>query len=407
MNAISKTYNPVLESEVAGTTASNRPLVFLSNIQVLRGCAALAVVVYHTGTIFGVRTQFQAVPVFFVISGFIMSYIAGKSGLEFAAHRVIRIVPLYWFATTLYVLLSNQGFLNPLYSLAMWGHWIFSEPWRIPVWVWQHRGLETIEDWTRLLCSLFFIPHPLPGGEFYPLLGVGWSINMEMFYYLLFAIALMTAPKIAPFLVAVALTTLIAIKTTIGFPLDALNFLTDIQGVFFVFGIAIFYLCQRDCFGWLRHHQRVTLAVSFVGICAYVWLELARHDLFSEHPAIAGYVLPPALVLLALLAEKAELVLPWRPLIVLGNISYALYLGHPIFAEMVRASGERWMLLSANSGYLAYPAVIVPSILVAMLVHYRLEVPMTRRLRRGYDEIRLRTDTGLLSERAQGESRGW
>jgi exopolysaccharide production protein ExoZ len=386
---ISKTYNPVLEREMVGTAGSKRPAVFLSNIQILRGLAALAVVIYHTGTVFGVRTQFQAVPVFFVISGFIMSYIAGESGLGFAVNRAVRIVPLYWFATILFLLLSNQGLLNPIYSLALWGHWILSAPSQILVWLWQHRGLETVEAGTTLLCSLLFIPHPNAGGELYPLLGVGWSINMEMFFYFLFAVALAANSKIAPFLVANTLTALIAIRTTCGFPFAALNFLADIQGVFFVFGIGIFYLWRGTSFDWLRRHKRVLIGLSIGGVCAYVWLQLSLPSLFGERPSIAGYVLPPALVLIALLLEKAELILPWRPLIVLGNISYALYLIHPNFAEMVRATGEQWKPLSASSGYLAYPGVVVPSILAAMLLHYRLEVPATRRLRRWYEDVRL------------------
>jgi exopolysaccharide production protein ExoZ len=386
---ISKTFNPVLDQEMVGATASKRIPAFLSNVQIIRGLAALAVVIYHTGTVFGVRTQFQAVPVFFVISGFIMSYIAGESSLEFAVNRVVRIVPLYWFATILFLVLSNQGFLNPVVSLAWWGHWIFSEPWRILVWLWQHRGLETVEAWKTLLCSLLFIPYPNVGGEFYPLLGVGWSINMEVFFYFLFALALAVNSKIAPFLVAVTLTVLIAVRTTYGFPFAALNFFTDIQGIFFVFGILIFYLWRWTSFDWLRRHKRALGIISVGGICAYVWLQLGLPDLFGERPAVPGYILPPALVLIALLLEKAGLILPWRPLIVLGNISYALYLAHPIFAEMVRASAEQWKPLSASSGYLAYPAVVVPSILVAMLLHYRLEVPTTRRLRRWCEDVRL------------------
>lgn len=399
---ISKTYNPVLEQKMIGATASKHAPAFLNNIQILRGFAALAVVIYHTGTVFGVRTQFQAVPVFFVISGFIMSYIAGESSLEFAAHRILRIVPLYWFATILFLLLANQGLLNPVYLLSVWAHWMISEPWRIAAWLWQHRGMDTIGAWTTLLCSLLFIPHPNARGEFYPLLGVGWSINMEMFFYLLFTVALAVNSKIAPFLVAVTLTALITIRMTYGFPFAALNFLTDLPGVFFVLGIAIFYLWRWTSVNWLRHHKRVLVALSASGVCGYVWLQLGSPDSFGERPAIVGYVLPPVLIFVALLLEKSEFILHWRPLIVLGNISYALYLTDPIFAEIVRASGEKWALLNANSGYLAYPAVLVPSILAGALLHYRLEVPMTRRLRRWYEGMRQPMGAFLIRRTSAG-----
>jgi len=53
----------------------------ISNLQVLRGSAALAVVVYHTAYVlplFG-HTDFSGVAFFFAISGFIMTYITRHS----------------------------------------------------------------------------------------------------------------------------------------------------------------------------------------------------------------------------------------------------------------------------------------------------------------------------------------
>jgi len=48
------------------------------NIQLLRGLAALAVAFYHAGYVIPgtIYTDFLGVPVFFVISGFIMTHYA-------------------------------------------------------------------------------------------------------------------------------------------------------------------------------------------------------------------------------------------------------------------------------------------------------------------------------------------
>ena len=74
-----------------------------NNIQILRGLAALAVAHYHTGAlIFGVHTDFSGVCVFFVISGFIMNHINRTDADQFRVKRLIRIVPLYWFASAFY-----------------------------------------------------------------------------------------------------------------------------------------------------------------------------------------------------------------------------------------------------------------------------------------------------------------
>ena len=90
----------------------------LSNIQVLRGLAALAVVVFHAREEIedvGIETTLPSflpgafgVDIFFVISGFVMVYACAqhfgdaRSILPFLRKRVIRIVPLYWMITVLF-----------------------------------------------------------------------------------------------------------------------------------------------------------------------------------------------------------------------------------------------------------------------------------------------------------------
>jgi peptidoglycan/LPS O-acetylase OafA/YrhL len=81
------------------------------NIQLLRGLAALAVVFYHTAFILygNVHTDFQGVCIFFVISGFIMTYIIHTRPEHFLLRRVVRIVPLYWIITLIYFFEINLG----------------------------------------------------------------------------------------------------------------------------------------------------------------------------------------------------------------------------------------------------------------------------------------------------------
>ena len=72
----------------------------ISNLQLLRAFCALAVVYYHTGnTLFGIHSELGGVAIFFCISGFIMAYIPQRSAREFFTDRVVRIAPVYWFAT--------------------------------------------------------------------------------------------------------------------------------------------------------------------------------------------------------------------------------------------------------------------------------------------------------------------
>lgn len=149
------------------------PLNSLASIQFLRAIAAWLVVYHHymeffhglnssskLGQFFSVWGTF-GIDTFFVISGFIMFYsLASRAygAKEFFVKRLLRIVPAYWFYTLLMVLLS----------------WVYVKEFSYTGW-----NLNT------LVSSLFFIPTKNPSGEigYYPLLTVGWTLNLEMFFY--------------------------------------------------------------------------------------------------------------------------------------------------------------------------------------------------------------------------------
>jgi len=166
---------------VAPPPASARlvlPVVSLLHIQILRFVAATAVVVFHaiaTGKAYlaspAATTLFKifeyghyGVDLFFVISGFIIYYSTERSDpspLQFLRRRVERIIPVYWFLTLLIV------------ALALLMPQVF-------------RGTNWL-DIHHLVTSLFFVSFTdgVP-----PLLYVGWSLEYEMFFYLLVGLLL-------------------------------------------------------------------------------------------------------------------------------------------------------------------------------------------------------------------------
>jgi exopolysaccharide production protein ExoZ len=152
----------------------------VQSIQILRGGAAWMIVIHHfmqqfynfqptnvVGDFFSHYGQF-GVDIFFVISGFIMAYILStseKNSKEFLFNRIIRIVPNYWFWT--FVILTMGFFIKEL-----------------------HASQATLQS---VLMSLFFIPHDNPSQllGFYPTLTVGWTLNIEMFFYAIIAFVLL------------------------------------------------------------------------------------------------------------------------------------------------------------------------------------------------------------------------
>lgn len=146
---------------------SGTPRTQLLSIQYLRGLAALSVLVTHAlqwplaeMNMVLLKTGRLGVDVFFVISGFIITTIAGDGRFnpkEFLVRRAFRIVPAYWTATLLITILAVA----------------------IPA---QFR--TTIPTTEGLIKSLLFIPSLEPKA---PLLLLGWSLNFEVFFYLIFA----------------------------------------------------------------------------------------------------------------------------------------------------------------------------------------------------------------------------
>ena len=120
--------------------------------------------------------------VFFVISGLVIFLATADKALtpwRFMLMRVARIAPAYWFYT---VLLAGLAAAMPS---------MFADV-----------ELEL----GHILLSMFFIPAQNPAGYgVYPLLDVGWTLNFEMLFYCLFAVALLVPEAYRLWVVAVLL----------------------------------------------------------------------------------------------------------------------------------------------------------------------------------------------------------
>ena len=129
------------------------------SIQALRGLAALFVVFQHVRFLnFGAF----GVDIFFCISGFMIMFTTEKSTKYFFRKRLVRILPLYYLMTlgTYLLLLLFPSMFQ-----------------------------QTRHDFSYLVKSLLFIPFDIGSGAIQPLVRIGWTINCEMLFYLLFFIA--------------------------------------------------------------------------------------------------------------------------------------------------------------------------------------------------------------------------
>lgn len=279
----------------------------IESIQILHGVAALMIVAHHfmqrfynfedsnmVGNFFSNHGSF-GVDIFFVISGFIMAMIiieSQKNSKEFILNRII---PNYWFWTFVVLIM---GVFIPSFSTS-------------------HTTFES------LLKSLFFISHFNPEGTlgYIPTLTVGWTLNIEMFFYILVAISLVL--KIENYkkllFISVLLTSLPILHKIFG-----LEFYKVVAGNIrlfeFVSGIFLYFIWTNYKNVFFQNYIYITI-LSIVSIIGMIVL-----------PKILAYiVLSFFIVYLALFFEKSILnhnSYFKNILIKMGEISYSIYLVH-------------------------------------------------------------------------------
>ncbi|KQP88028.1 acyltransferase [Methylobacterium sp. Leaf117] len=346
----------------------------IQNIQVLRGLAALLVVIVHCEAIIKSFGNFHyigiaastGVDLFFVISGFIMVYTSDRNGptpLGFFANRVARVAPLYWLLT---IAIFAIAVLQP-----------------------QLLG-ATKASLSNLVNSLAFWPYLRDDGKVAPLLFLGWTLNYEMMFYAVFALCLFIKDLNLRVLVAIGV---LVSMTVLG---QAITF-ENVPALFFTRPVILEFalgMIVARIYAILPHSKRAAVIALCLAIIALPAMLLAA-VLSSSMLPIAG--IPAAvLVVAALIMDRGGLSLSWRPLVAIGDASYSLYLTHPFVAQVVIKLSNKLQPLSLPLSLLVILVIYAISITLALLVYRTLEIPMTRVARRLLHLSRPKNPAGAL-----------
>lgn len=340
----------------------------VSNIQVLRGLAALAVVVFHArdevdGV--GIPTTLPhliggafGVDVFFVISGLVMVHASvplfgkARSALLFFAKRLARIVPLYWAVTLLFV------FLNPEAARGDLDNGAFS----------QFVGL-----------SLGFLPYLAPvNPESFPVYPLGWTLDYEMAFYVCFALVIALPRRSAVAVLTLGFVGLVTAKPMVTLP-PWLSYLGSTQILEFVAGLLI---AEMALSGW-RLTMPAAAAPVVGGLAAMMAFSPWTDFWWGTWRGIAWGVPAAALVGGLALCPPAERPGPVRRgLERLGDASYALYLVHYGLYAAIEALLGRAMDLTRLPPIPFMLLLIGSAVVAGFAVHRVFEVPVTRWLQR-------------------------
>ena len=346
------------------------PQKFLG-IQCLRALAAFAVVIshlllfeqkYETGAAIApaaVEYGMSGVDLFFVISGFIIATVtagrfarSGEAG-QFLRQRCIRIYPIYWVycAAVLAVFLVDPTIVN------------------------SSHGRPDV------LRSFLLLPqHNLP------LLLVAWTLVYKMFFYLVFSLAVrwLKESQLAPALLVWA-AVIVAGNRLIGTMDDA--FLGPFLGLFFSPLILEFI---AGCFVALsvrRLRAGSAVACIVLGLAGFAGGSVALAQLGMPFPLGWGRVLiygtsSTFLVAGVLGVEQAGYRRFPRPVVMLGDASYSLYLSHILVLAVV---GHVWARMLAGTSPVNHAAALCLAVGLALvwgLLSFRfIETPLLIRMR--------------------------
>ena len=339
----------------------------INSIQFLRGFAALAVVVHHTGgyvkryfeptLLFGdyFSLGFAGVDLFFVISGFIIhftseNYLNNPSKLkEYLKKRFVRVYPIYWVITTV----------------------LFVSSWLITIIL--HKNIFSIGYpntfsayiQTYTLFPLHFAINP-----------VTWTLSYELFFYLGFSFLIISKRLwvIPALILAVSLFHL-----TVDMPdgnLSYFNFFFSGYNFEFLFGFLIFQFYKSVK---LPNLLSIFLLVLSFGIIIYFGYSVSDIDSFKR---VLVFGLPSSLILIALLnLEQNEVISFPKFCLTLGDASYTLYLIHfPMMLLMNKLPQIMGYTITANQEVLYSYFIIICIIITSIFVHKWIEKPLAKRL---------------------------
>lgn len=307
------------------------------NLQALRGVAALLVVMLHVDVLLAQvglpKFGGGGVDVFFVISGFVMVHATRARAVTpsaFLAQRLARVAPLYWLATL------------AVFALALAAPRLFQ---------------STAAHWDELIKSLLFVPFRKSSGEVEPTLFLGWTLNYEIFFYLLFACGLAFRSYAAGIAWTFGAILMLVLAGGVLRPQDVVAaFYTDPILVEFAagMGLGLAWPHLKHTALWPGAHA-AALAIALFALAALIAAPLmaprAPQLIATGAPAVV-------LVGAALVLERSGWALGGGVVMMLGDASYSIYLSHPFVTQAFQKAA---MALNA-------PPVAAPFVLAACLM---------------------------------------
>lgn len=340
------------------------------SLEMIRALAALSVVFFHTQIIFTGRTGIvpfggvfgagsRGVDLFFVLSGFIIAYIhagdigrPGRVGHYFYS-RFVRIYPSVWIMTLLALAVYLIGFGGP----------------------------DKADKLQPGSIAASFLLLPQHGDA---LVNVTWSLKYEIFFYLLFALAILRR-WLGLWLILLWQLSVLAVSIA-GWQLEWSWLSFYLRPIVLEFGLGLvsaWVVINRARFRLLEN-RRFVLGLLAAGAAVFVGADLVQAyapEVLAAWPDFLVFGVSAACIIvsLALLDIRRSYVVP-RVLVLLGGASYSIYLVHFSTVSLLAAFLTRGDRVPMNAAVVLVVALV--GIFFGLLFHQWIDRPIHRFLRK-------------------------
>ncbi|EAY2062493.1 acyltransferase [Salmonella enterica] len=361
----------VINMKIIGLIVNNK----LNSVQILRGLAALSVVLFHyrfwLSPLYGDLTipnkylswGSAGVDLFFVISGFIMFHITSKkpSGLKpalfFSIERLTRILPTYFIAL----------FIAFYYT---WEVGYFVDPQKLQ----------------NIISALTFTPFvdaypPLyidAGGIFV----IRWTLNYELYFYLIFALCILFNKKIPGVILWILATVIAGLSMTGKVTLSTAGYETGSPVLSFLTNPIIFEFALGILAGYTVKHAekwsgKTKLAFSLFTAIIFIY---AVHNRLIEGYSLKTGVISYFILVTFVINDRIITKITPSFFVMLGNISFSWYLLHNQIGSYIS-----WKVEANNPGVMhnayGFTILLILSICIAWLSHKYIEGILTNKIR--------------------------
>ncbi|WP_231584155.1 acyltransferase family protein [Domibacillus indicus] len=292
---------------------------------------------------------------FFALSGFMMYYIYRESfdkpgqAKSFLLNRFIRIYPLYWILTCVFLLI------------------LFSFPgqfWEVDI------NIEAV------LTSFLLLPN---SSEAEPLLLVAWSLVHTVFFYIVFSLFFLVKRNISvPILAAWALLSVAFYQGYIGIDHYLIRFFFNLYNIIFLAGILCAYAVTH--FKWNIKWSAAFVMIGLLGF-PFTWINYLYHFVNLDFDLGTGLASVFIILGLASIDLQKEVRIP-AFFHYLGNAAFSIYLSHNLILDVSIDLYSRLSIYNAAGGLITTVLVMALMTAAGCAVHSFVEEPLIAALKK-------------------------